>query len=144
MKEPVDHIVRPSLPWRSSNEPAVTECGYNAESVRTITRDELAARLKEYGEQRTALLTCMTCLSTARRHSDWATDPRQAIQREAEWECGWRKRRNGRTRLRDELLAIAQLIEAHPDEFKTLLERQRWRSKKPTAVATKPKEADHG
>jgi hypothetical protein len=54
MKEPVDHIVRPSLPWRSSTEPAVTECGYNAESVKTITRDELAARLKEYGEQATA------------------------------------------------------------------------------------------
>lgn len=135
MKEPVDHILRPNLPWRSKDEPIVTECGYNGESVKTITRNELAARLKEYGQQRTAMLTCMTCLSTSRRHSDWDTDPRQAIQREAEWECGWRKRRKERTRLRDELLAIAQLIEAHPDEFKTLVERQQWRSGKPATVA---------
>ena len=27
MKEPVDHILRPSLPWRSQDVPAITECG---------------------------------------------------------------------------------------------------------------------
>ena len=132
MKEPVDHILRPTLPWRSPDEPVVTECGYNGESVKTITRDELDARLKEYGQQRTAMLTCMTCLQTCQRHAGWEKDPRKALQREIEWECGWRKKRG--TRLRDELAAIEQLIKQHPDEFQTLLERQQWRSKNPSAV----------
>lgn len=132
MKEPVDHIVRPSLPWRSTDEPTITECGYNAESVKTITREELDARTKEYGQIRTAMLTCMTCLQTSQRHADWEQDPRKALQREIEWECGWRKKRG--ERLRDELIAIQQLIELHPDEFKNLIERQQWRSKKPTSA----------
>jgi hypothetical protein len=29
MKEPVDHILRPALPWRG-DEGAITECGYDA------------------------------------------------------------------------------------------------------------------
>lgn len=33
MKEPVDHILRPSLPWREAS--AMTECGLNAASVKT-------------------------------------------------------------------------------------------------------------
>lgn len=129
MKEPVDHILRPFLPWRPQG-PAVTECGYNAESVKTISRDELEKRLKDYGQARTAMLTCMTCVQTAQRHVDWQTDPRKALQREIEWEVGWRKHRKNRTQLRNELLAIEQLIEAHADEFRTLVQRQEWRAKK--------------
>ncbi len=54
MKEPVDHILRPKLPWRL-DDCALTECGYEASEVKTITREELQARWKDYGEQRTAL-----------------------------------------------------------------------------------------
>ena len=32
MKEPVDHILRPKLPWRTG-EGAITECGYDAAKV---------------------------------------------------------------------------------------------------------------
>ena len=61
MKEPVDHILRPRLPWRSPDAPAITECGYNAVKVKTITRDGFLAREKDWGRQRAALFTCMTC-----------------------------------------------------------------------------------
>lgn len=129
MKEPVDHILRPRLPWRN-NDGAITECGYDASKVKTLTREEYLQRRKELGQQRCALLTCMTCAGTAQRHATWEQDPRLALRREIEWEApGWRGAgdRNG-TRLRDELLAIAALIEAYRDEFLDhiqLTERQR-------------------
>jgi len=130
MKDPVDHILRPALPWRSA--PAVTECGYDARMVKTISRAEFAQRVKDYGQQRAALLTCMTCSETSRRYATWEEDPRQAIEREAAWESKWRSDRGNQ--LRDELLAIAVLIAAHPDEFKQALaaieSRREWLERK--------------
>ncbi len=38
VKEPVDHILRPRLPWRDGSEGAITECGYDATKVKTLTR----------------------------------------------------------------------------------------------------------
>ena len=122
VKEPVDHVLRPRLPWRSESEPAITECGYDASKVKTLTRSEFFQRLKDIGRQRSAMLTCMTCSNTAARWSAWDDDPRRAIGREVDWECGWRSNTRGQ-RLRDELLAIAGLIYAHPGEFKTLVDR---------------------
>lgn len=46
MKEPVDHILRPSLPWRASNEGAITECGFDASKVKPLTRAEFFQRLR--------------------------------------------------------------------------------------------------
>jgi hypothetical protein len=118
VREPVDHILRPRLPWRRSDEAAITECGYNAASVKTISREQYFARLQELGQQRSAMFTCMTCSDTAKRWTDWAGDPRKAVEREIDWECGYgRHRANRRTLLKHELLAIADLIEAHSDEF---------------------------
>lgn len=135
MKEPVDHILRPRLPWRAENDPALTECGCDAKQVKTLTRAEFAQRLKDMGQQRTALLTCMTCSQTAHRWSDWDEDPRKALGREVEWEAGWTARSGKRGhRLRDELLAIAALIEAHRDEFRALTanieQRRNWLDRK--------------
>lgn len=138
MKEPVDHILRPGLPWRSGDEGAITECGYNVRSVKTLTREEFFRREKELGQRRMAMLTCMTCADCARRWGRWGDDPRLALQREIEWERGhnyWLRARNDRgTRLLDELTAIGALIEAHRDEFValTLAEQQRrdWLEKK--------------
>ena len=48
MKEPVDHILRPLLPWRSS-EGAITECGYDASKVKALTRPQYFERLKDLG-----------------------------------------------------------------------------------------------
>lgn len=141
MKEPVDHILRPSLPWRSPVELGVTECGYDAAKVKTLTRDEFFQRFKDLGEQRTALLTCMTCSQTARRWQTWEQEPREAMQREIEWEgVRWPREKRGK-RLRDELVAIAALIAAHPEEYATLVsetqQRREWVEKKKT-VEQKP------
>ena len=117
MKDPVDHILRPQLPWR--NEPGQTECGLNGAKVPTMTREQFFARLKDMGQRRAVMLTCMTCAETARRWSTWEDDPRQAVDRAIQWETGWRRRDSGErgTPLRDELLAIADLIAAHREEF---------------------------
>lgn len=145
MKEPVDHILRPRLPWRQSDEGAITECGYDATKVPTITREEFIRRGKELGQQRTAMLTCMTCSNAANRWRTWEDDPRLAISREVEWERGgayWNARTDRGQRLKDELIAIATLIEAHRDEFDgTLAENQRrrdWLEKK-AAMERKPR-----
>jgi hypothetical protein len=134
MKEPVDHILRPSLPWRS--EPGLTECGYDASKVRALTREQFFRRLKDMGQQRCAILTCMTCSDTARRWGTWQDDPRRAMEREISWEWGggYRARTDRGDRLKQELIAIAALIEAHREEFEstivTNVQRREWLEKK--------------
>lgn len=144
MKEPVDHILRPQLPWRSTDT-AITECGYDSSKVKTLTRLEYFQRLKDMGPQRAALFTCMTCADTARRWGTWDDDPRRALDREIMWEGAggyYRVRDDRGTRLKDELIAIAALIEAHRAEFDGLisanLQRQEWLEKK-AELARRPK-----
>lgn len=154
MKEPVDHILRPRLPWRSPDAPAITECGHDAAGVRTITRDEFFQRQNDLGKQRTAMLTCMTCSGTVQRWGTWEDDPRLAIGREVEWERsgpyyarGEARARNERGQLlKDELLAIAALIEAHREEFDAHIaeteQRREWLERKAAMQAradTKPR-----
>jgi hypothetical protein len=146
LKDPVDHILRPKLPWRLSDEGAITECGYDASKVKTITRADFFQRQKDLGKQRTAMLTCMTCSDTARRWGTWDDDPRLALQREIEWERGafyFRERDDRGSRLKDELLMIASLIEMHRDEFDggiAAMERRRGWLEKKAAMERKPKE----
>jgi hypothetical protein len=138
MKQPVDHILRPRLPWRPADEAPITECGFDATKVGTLTRAEFFQKEKELGKQRMAMLTCMTCADTARRWGRWEDDPRLALQREIEWERGHAYYARGRDdhgcRLRDELTAINSLIEAHREEFTTLVseieQRRAWNEKK--------------
>jgi hypothetical protein len=143
MKQPVDHILRAQLPWREDAEGAITECGYDASKVTTITREAFFRRQKEFGQQRTAMITCMTCLNTVHRWNTWEEDPRQAIGREVEWErgMGYRPQERG-TQLKDELQAIAALIEAHRDEFDAsvgeIQARREWLAKK-KAMDRRPK-----
>lgn len=131
MKEPVDHILRPRLPWRETD--AITECGYDASKVKAISRIEFFQRLKDLGRQRTAMLTCMTCSDTTHRWSSWEEDPRKALGREIEWESGWRRSDRGE-RLKDELLAIAEIVKIHQTEFSALVTegeaRRAWLAKK--------------
>ena len=136
MKEPVDHILRPQLPWRHGDG-AITECGYDAAQVKTLSREEYFERLREMGQQRAALFTCMTCADTAKRWGTWDDDPSRALDREITWECGgsyWRNRDDRGFRLRDELIAIAALIGAHRDEFDALVsasaQKREWLHKK--------------
>lgn len=139
MKEPVDHIIRPQLPWRAAGT-TITECGYNASKVRALPRNEAMRRFKELGRQRFAMMTCMTCMNTAERWGTWEDDPRKAVEREINWECQWRRTDHG-FRLKDELIAIAGLIEAHREEFDSAVreieQRREWNEKK-AARAEKP------
>jgi hypothetical protein len=136
MKEPVDHILRPRLPWRPV-EGGITECGYDASKVKAVTREEFFQRLKDFGQQRTAMLMCMTCSDTARRWKTWEEDPRQALDREIAWERGgyyYSARTDRGERLKDELLAVAALVEAHRVEFDAFItnrqQRREWLEKK--------------
>lgn len=132
MKDPVDHILRPQLPWR--RRPGITECGLDASKVSAIDRDAFAARMKDYGQRRCSMMTCITCSDTSRRWKGWEQDPREAVGREVEWEARhWRSQERG-DQLRFELLAIAELIDAHRDEFDAAIDRLRrqkeWAEKK--------------
>lgn len=146
VKEPVDHILRPRLPWRT-DEAAITECGYDASRVKALTRPEFFQRLKEMGRQRTAVLTCMICADTANRWGTWDDDPRRAMDREIAWEYGggYRAREDRGQRLKDELVAIAALIESHRDEFEALVtsgvQRREWLEKK-AAMGHRPRPSD--
>jgi hypothetical protein len=131
MKDPVDHILRPQLPWRSG--PGITECGLNAAKAPTLSREAYIQRVKDLGKQRAAMVTCMTCAVTAMRWGTWDDDPRLAFNREIEWERGsryWSARTDRGEVLRDELLAIAALIETHRDEFDAhlteIVQRREW------------------
>jgi hypothetical protein len=112
---PLDHVVRPALPWR--REQTLTECGLVIEpGRRIITRDELVARINNLGQRRAAFTTCITCWETARRWKNWAEDPVEALSRET---GAWHNRNRGQ--LRDELIALTTLVEAHYDEFEAIL-----------------------
>lgn len=140
MKEPVDHILRPQLPWRDGDG-AITECGYDGTKVKAITRVEFAQRLKDYGKLRTSMMTCMTCSDTAQKYGTWDDDPRRAVQREIEWECRYRDSERRGVRMRDELLAVAELIEKHREDFdarvQAIGQRREWNEKKATMAARK-------
>ncbi|SHP53535.1 Uncharacterised protein [Mycobacteroides abscessus subsp. abscessus] len=117
--EPRDHVIRAQLPWRTDE---LTECGRELNDVASyITRDQLIARVKEHGQQRTAFTVCMTCWSTASSHRyDWNSDPIATIAREAS-RCGGSYGHASpspeRAHLVAELRAITALIDAHRDEF---------------------------
>lgn len=144
MKQPVDHILRPQLPWRAEDT-LITECGYEASKVSAIPREVYFQRLKEMGQQRCAMFTCMTCSQTASRWGTWQDDPRQTLAREIDWEGNrWQQRGD---RLRDELTAIADLVEVHKGEFmesiRIIQERRAWVEKKAEAVR-RPKQKPLG
>ena len=115
MKTPVDHIARSHLPWRDE-ESALTECGLAAVSYPTISREAFFGRLKEFGQQRTALMTCMTCSGTVTRWSTWEEDPIDAVKREVSQHWHGRRSDEGEYLKRD-FLAIAYLIREHRIEF---------------------------
>lgn len=109
---PLEHVIRPTLPWRDED---VTESGKQPKE-HAITRDEFIAKVHKQGKKRAAMTTCMTCFETAQRWPDWNANPIAVVAREVRGVTYW-----GQTGqelpLRDELRAIALLIEAHPEEF---------------------------
>ncbi|MEQ7008402.1 hypothetical protein ABN028_19710 [Actinopolymorpha sp. B17G11] len=106
--EALDHVLRPPLPWRKES---LTECGLDPASFQTITRDEFIAKVKDLGQKRSAMTTCMTCWDTARRWPTWEQDPPRRLSREVKWGG------HGDDQFTRELYAITALIEAHREEF---------------------------
>lgn len=111
--QPLEHVARAALPWRT--DPPLTECGKPHDGRPVLTRDEFVAKVRRLGRQRAAMSTCMTCWGAAERRTNWGQDPVAVMRRE----CGdWA---HTDSRLRDELLALAALADAHRDEFEQLL-----------------------
>lgn len=109
------HVERPPLPWRDEE---LTECGLTASNHPTITREELLAKVRREGKQRSQITTCQTCWNTAQRHPTWADDPAGRLERELGSSWGGDTRR---PRANRELRAIELLIAAHRAEFDALL-----------------------
>lgn len=120
------HILRLQVPWRRGT--VLTECGM--EDDRALTAEEVFAKTNELGKQRMAMLTCMTCWSAAEMHrhwdsnrsrlNSWDDDPIGVVEREVN-RSRWGGPRRAPSPLKDELLAIALLIDAHRDDFDELL-----------------------
>jgi hypothetical protein len=114
----LDHVARLRLPWRTTD---LTECGRDADKFPTITADQYEARLRKYGQRRTAFTVCQTCVSrvtfglpgTAGGIRNGIID---ALHRECE-----RVRYDPNSQLEQELQAIAALIDAHRLEFDATL-----------------------
>lgn len=132
MKLAIVHVVRPLPPWRNS-EHELTECGLSAHEHESITRAEFMKRYREIGRERSAMLTCVTCMQTFERYgghrevaATWEDDPVAALAREAE-KVRWRRRGSEkRERLEIELRALIQLVEQHREEFDTIVARLDW------------------
>jgi hypothetical protein len=129
---PIEHVARPQPPWRAAA--LLTECGRPADAVTVITRDQFIAKIKRLGQQRAAYTSCMVCWDKCRHNHDWDVDPVGCLMREAaRYEhASMRRVYYGGNDLRDvaesqraadaigfrnELLAIAALVEAHRTEF---------------------------
>ena len=119
-KPSINHVERPAPPWRST--PGRTECGLPVAGHPVITRTEFEDMVRRLGDQRASMFLCMTCWSTASRWPDWVTDPVQVVMRET---YGGRGRTTATNRaeptFRDELRALAALVDAHRDEFDAYL-----------------------
>lgn len=111
--EPLTHIIRTPLPWRAADK---TVCGrlvaeYRPELV--ITIEDARAMSKRLGQQRFALVICMTCAHHIGSWCRWEDNPLSRMEREVSG-GGW-----GRVDplIVAELRAIAALVEAHRDQF---------------------------
>lgn len=121
--EPLTHIQRDPLPWRAAEE-WLTECGLPASSYPTVTREVIELRLREDGKQRTAMMTCMTCLSAMTRYDYLRSRPGvdrilQTFRREID-RCGFGAQAPA-ILLSQELRAMMTLIERHDEEFRQIL-----------------------
>ena len=84
---PIVHVVRPRPPWRSA-EFELTECGLSPSEHQSIERADFVKRYKDLGRERSAMLTCMTCMTTFERYggvgqfylpATWEDDPVHAL-----------------------------------------------------------------
>lgn len=116
-KPSISHVERPAPPWRTA--PGRTECGLPIAGHPVITRAEFEAMVRRLGGQRASMFLCMTCWSSAGQWADWSTDPVQVVMRETFGPRSIREVMANRAHptFRDELRALAALVDAHRGEF---------------------------
>jgi hypothetical protein len=121
------HVTRPLPPWRKP-EHQLTECGLRTSQHQALGADEFERRLTDWGRQRTAMMTCMTCYSTYERYrgATWEKDPVRALAREAEKARWYRPDSERRERMDIELRALMQLVADHSEEFDAIVARLEW------------------
>lgn len=108
------HIVRPPVPW--SMLPASSECGREASDLKsTMTLDEAKQLREKLGQQRFAIVICMTCARTAGSWPTFEQDPLQRLGRERNLY------QKGGEQVRNELFALAELAARHRDEYEGLV-----------------------
>lgn len=112
------HVRRPGLPWR--REQSKTECGLaiKGDDDSVITREDFLTKIKREGERRARYSTCQTCLDTAVRWPSWDQDPVHCLARETGNGYG----RPKSPTFKNELLALAMLVERHREEFEEIME----------------------
>lgn len=123
--EILDHIERSVPPWQRDR---FTECGRFVRDVVSIkTADEIRAKVAKVGKQRAAFSTCMTCAERWRSHDGWEANPIAVVHRSTErgqWSSYFvRGEKDARSeRVREELRAVALLVERHREEYDKALE----------------------
>lgn len=117
--DPVTHIARTALPWRD-DALGRTICGHPVSQFadgRVINLRDAHAAVRRLGQQRFALLHCMTCASNAFRWAEWDDDPVARMERELSGGAFGKRE----PIVVHELRAIAALIAAHEDEFRSIV-----------------------
>lgn len=116
--EPLTHVARTSLPWRDADR---TVCGHPisqyAEGL-VLNLADARAMARRLGQQRFALVICMTCANNAGRWAEWDDNPLMRMEREVTG-GGFRKIDE---QIVHELRAIGLLIMHHREEFDGLVE----------------------
>lgn len=113
----VTHIERPNLPWRDDH---LTECKLDATRHPTWTRAQAAAQARDLGQQRFAMVVCITCMNTSQRHRTWDEDPASCLDRYVA--PVWGVPDDEQIRMTNELRAIGLLVAAHRGEFDATVE----------------------
>jgi len=105
-KQPVVHVLRAPLPWRSSR---LTECGLLAEKVGRAVILETAQKL--YLQE--TKLVCASCVQ------NWGTKSETSLEREVSWSR--RSQRHKDHFVEWELQAIGELVTRYQSEFDRLV-----------------------
>lgn len=117
---PPQHLRRYAPPWAADRR---TICGRDLDDVAGwVSFDEGRRLIAQYGQQRSRLLFCQTCIGQQRaiaRPQAWDEAPAQVV---ADWAQRnvWRDG-PGFDETRAELLSLARLVAAHQLEFDALV-----------------------
>lgn len=117
---PLRHLQRMAPPWADQHR---TVCGRPLSDVASVVSwDEAKSLVTKHGRKRAMFLFCQTCLSqerVAERDTSWEANP-VAVTADYASRARWSKDDPARA----ELLALAELVAAHPDEYAEAVARR--------------------